>query len=110
MARLPLYRYPFDKEGLEVLTFAESIAAMRELERQLNMFLEPDWRWCDLRFKVVERHPTYAIYEVAHNDEYAGRAIVMPYCAEPPKIGPQSATAVRPADHRNRTRGEPEGA
>lgn len=32
MAQIPLYRYPFDKEGHETLTFHESIAAMRELE------------------------------------------------------------------------------
>lgn len=100
MARLPLYRYPFDKEGLEILTFAELLAAMRELERQLNGLLAPDWRWCDLRFNIVERHPTYATYEVRQNGDFVGRVIVMPYCAQPPRIGPESIAADRSTRHK----------
>jgi hypothetical protein len=82
MPRRTLYRYPFDNEGREVLTLAESIAAMQELEHQINQLCAFDWRWCDLRLSVVERHPTYVVYEVHHRDEYTGQAIVMP-CASP---------------------------
>jgi len=73
-----LYRYPFDDDGREVLTLVESIAAMQELEHQINRLCDDEWRWCDLRLSVVERHPTYVIYEIHHRDEYSGQAIVMP--------------------------------
>ena len=88
MPHLALYRYPFDEKGSAILTFAESLAAMQELERQLNAMLKPDWRWCDLRLEIVERHPTYVIYEVSHYEEFIARAVVMPYCADPPKKQP----------------------
>lgn len=78
-----LYRYPFDKEGREILTLIESIAAMQELEQQINRLCDLDWRWCDLRLSVVERHPTYLIYEIHYRDVYTGRAIVMPHVSRP---------------------------
>ena len=78
MTRRTLYRYPFDEEGSEILTLAESIAAMRELERQINRFCRFDWRWCDLQLRIVERHPTYLVYEIRHHRKYLGQAIVMP--------------------------------
>lgn len=78
MIERTLYRYPFDEEGLEVLTLVESIAAMQELEHQINRLCDDEWRWCDLRLSVVERHPTYVIYEIHYHDEYSGEAIVMP--------------------------------
>jgi len=78
MPQRTLYRYPFDEEGRETLTLVESIAAMRELEQQINRLCTLDWRWCDLRLSVVERHPTYVVYEIHHRDAYSGRAIVMP--------------------------------
>ena len=78
MPQRTLYRYPFDEEGREILTLVESIAAMQELEHQINRLCKLDWRWCDLRLSVVERHPTYVIYEIHHRDAYSGRAIVMP--------------------------------
>jgi hypothetical protein len=80
MTQRNLYRYPFDEEGREILTLLESIAAMRELERQVNRLCRFDWRWCDLRLTIVERHPTYLIYEIHHHNKYLGQAIVMP-CA-----------------------------
>lgn len=79
MLERTLYRYPFDNEGREVLTLVESVAAMQELERQINRLCNVEWRWCDLKLHVVERHPTYVIYEVHHRDEYSGQAIVMPH-------------------------------
>lgn len=82
MTERTLYRYPFDEEGHEVLTLGESIAAMQELEHQINRLCSLDWRWCDLRLNVVERHPAYVIYEIHHRQEYSGRAVVMP-CASP---------------------------
>lgn len=91
MGHIYLYAYPFDETGTHTLTFAESLAAMHELERQLNAMLKPDWRWCDLLLEIVERHPTYVIYEVTHGDQFIGRAVVMPYCADPPKKHPDSA-------------------
>ncbi len=78
MPQRTLYRYPFDEEGREILTLVESIAAMQELEHQINRLCKLDWRWCDLRLSVVERHPTYVIYEIHHRDAYSGRAVVMP--------------------------------
>ncbi|MFP5226798.1 MAG: hypothetical protein ACLGXA_04165 [Acidobacteriota bacterium] len=87
-----LYRYPFDEEGHEILTLVESIAAMQELERQINRLCPFDWRWCDLRLAVVERHPTYLIYDVHHHDRYAGQAIVMPFVSRPETDAPQSAS------------------
>jgi len=78
MTQRVLYRYPFDEEGRETLTLVESIAAMQELERQVNRLCRFDWRWCDLTLSVVERHPTYLIYEIRHHSKYAGQAIVMP--------------------------------
>ncbi len=90
MTHIYLYRYPFDEAGTAILTFAESLAAMQELERQLNAMLKPDWRWCDLRLEIVERHPTYVVYKVTHHQEFIGRAIVMPYCADPPKKRPDT--------------------
>jgi hypothetical protein len=78
MIEQTLYRYPFDEEGREVLTLVESIAAMQELEQQINRLCDVEWRWCDLRLSVVERHPTYVIYEIHHRGEYSGQAIVMP--------------------------------
>ena len=91
MAPLHLFRYPFDEKGSPVLTFAESLAAMQELERQLSARLQPDWRWCDLGFTIVERHPTYVIYEVTHLQSWIGRIVVMPYSADPPKKEPEAA-------------------
>lgn len=91
MDHIYLYRYPFDETGTQILTFAESLAAMQELERQLNAMLKPDWRWCDLRLEIVERHPTYVVYDVTHRQEFIGRAVVMPYCADPPKKHPNAA-------------------
>src|SRR5579872_3498344 len=79
MPQTTLYRYPFDEEGREILTLVESIAAMQELEHQINRLCNLDWRWCDLRLTIVERHPTYVIYEIHHRDAYSGRAIVMPH-------------------------------
>ena len=105
MAQIPLYRYPFDKEGHETITFHESIAAMRELEQQLHGMLKRDWRWCDLRLKVIERHPTYVIYEVEHHEKYAGQAVVMPYSADTPKIGPSSTINDRTLHNKIRPRG-----
>jgi hypothetical protein len=105
MAQIPLYRYPFDKEGHETLTFDESIAAMCELEQKLNVMLKRDWRWCDLRPKVIERHPTYVIYEVEHHEKYAGQAVVMPYSADPAKIGPLSTINDRTLHNKIRSRG-----
>jgi hypothetical protein len=84
-----LYRYPFDDEGREILTLVESIAAMQELERQINRICEADWRWCDLRLNVIERHPTYLVYEIHHHRRYMGQALVMPYSSA--KGGPLSA-------------------
>lgn len=81
MSRRTLYRYPFDEQGGEILTLVESIAAMQELERQINRLCRLDWRWCDLRLSVVERHPTYVIYEIHHHDKYAGQAMVMPFAS-----------------------------
>jgi len=78
MTQPVLYRYPFDEEGRETLTLVESIAAMQELERQVNRLCRFDWRWCDLVLTVVERHPTYLVYEIRHHGKFAGRAIVMP--------------------------------
>lgn len=78
MPQTTLYRYPFDKGGREVLTLGESIAAMQELEFQINRLCNFDWRWCDLSLSVVERHPTYVIYEIHHRGACTGRAIVMP--------------------------------
>ncbi len=91
MTHIYLYRYPFDEAGSAILTFAESLAAMQELERQLNAMLKADWRWCDLLLEIVERHPTYIVYEVTHHREFMGRAVVMPYCADPPKKRPETA-------------------
>jgi hypothetical protein len=91
MTHIYLYRYPFDEAGGATLTFAESLAAMQELERQLNAMLKADWRWCDLRLEIVERHPTYVVYDVAHHGQLMGRAVVMPYCADPPKKRPDTA-------------------
>ena len=54
---------------------------MQELERQINRLCRLDWRWCDLRLSVVERHPTYVIYEIHHHDKYAGQAMVMPFAS-----------------------------
>ncbi len=76
-----LYRYPFDEEGREILTLVESIAAMQELERQVNRLCRLDWRWCDLTLSVVERHPTYFVYEIHHHQKYTGQAIVMPFAS-----------------------------
>lgn len=91
MPHVYLYPYPFDETGSHTLTFSESLAAMQELERQLNAMLKPDWRWCDLGLEIVERHPTYVIYEVTHHSEFMGRAVVVPYCADPPKKRSDSA-------------------
>jgi len=73
-----LYRYPFDELGREILTLPESIAAMQELERQINRLCRFDWRWCDLSLTIVERHPTYVIYAIHHHQKYLGQALVMP--------------------------------
>ncbi|HUB17612.1 MAG TPA: hypothetical protein VL990_03190 [Acidobacteriaceae bacterium] len=89
MTQRILYRYPFDEEGREILTLVESIAAMQELERQINRLCGCEWRWCDLQLSIVERHPTYLIYEIHHHRRYAGQAIVMPYASA--KDGPGSA-------------------
>jgi hypothetical protein len=89
MTQRLLYRYPFDEEGREILTLVESIAAMQELERQINRLCRLDWQWCDLRLSVVERHPTYLIYEIHHHHRYMGQMIVMPYASG--KDGPHSA-------------------
>lgn len=86
-----LYRYPFDEEGREILTLVESIAAMQELERQINRLCRLDWRWCDLTLHIVERHPTYVIYEIHHRQKYAGQAIVMPFASARGAGVPQSA-------------------
>lgn len=110
MTQIPLYRYPFDDEGRQILTFAESLAAMRELERQLSTMLPTDWRWCDLRLSVVERHPTYVVYDVQHHDRMMGRAVVMPYSAEPPKIEPESALDEDALREKIRARRRSEGA
>lgn len=91
MTQRILYRYPFDEEGREILTLGESIAAMQELERQINRLCPFDWRWCDLRLAVVERHPTYVIYAIHHHEKYAGQAIVMPYVSPARMDSPQSA-------------------
>jgi hypothetical protein len=107
MPNIYLYRYPFDETGSSLLTFAETLAAMQELERQLNAMLKPDWRWCDLRLVIVERHPTYVVYDVTHRDEWMGRAVVMPYCADPPKKQPETAIAQALYD-KIRSRGNPE--
>lgn len=74
--QMSLYQYPFDKEGDKTLSFDESIIAMRELERQLNLMLNPNWRWCDCRLQVTERHLTYVIYDVEHHGKHIGRAVV----------------------------------
>jgi hypothetical protein len=110
MTDMYLYRYPFDEEGLHILTLAEAVAAMRELERQLNGMLGADWRWCDLIVEIIERHPTYVIYEIEHNGKDVGRAVVMPYCAEPPRIGPESTVYDRTLEEKIRTRNKPRGA
>ena len=86
-----LYRYPFDEEGLEILTLVESIAAMQELERQINHLCRLDWRWADVQMRVVERHPTYVVYEIHHHGKYAGQAIVMPFASARGAGVPQSA-------------------
>jgi hypothetical protein len=78
MPQTTLYRYPFDEGGREMLTLGESLAAMQELEYQINRLCAFDWRWCDLSLSVVERHPMYVIYEIHHREAYTGRAIVMP--------------------------------
>ena len=91
MTQRLLYRYPFDEEGRETLTLVESIAAMQELERQINRLCRLDWRWCDLTLSVVERHPTYLIYEIHHHEKYAGQAIVMPFASARGAGVPQSA-------------------
>ncbi|MGA8531724.1 MAG: hypothetical protein WB622_18530 [Acidobacteriaceae bacterium] len=109
MTHIYLYRYPFDATGSQILTFAESLAAMQELERQLNAMLKPDWRWCDLGLEIVERHPTYVIYEVMHHQEFIGRAVVMPYCADPPRKHPNAETG-QSLYEKIRTRRNPEGA
>jgi hypothetical protein len=85
-----LYRYPFDEEGRETLTFIESISAMQELERQINRLCDCGWRWCDLRLSVIERHPTYVIYGIEHRDECVGTVIVMPHVAAHVATEPQS--------------------
>lgn len=110
MRTVYFYRYPFDEQGTAILTFAESLAAMQELERQLNGLLKPDWRWCDLRLEVVERHPTYVVYKVTHLEEFMGRAVVMPYCAEPPKKQPDTSIDERSLLEKLRARRNSEGA
>jgi hypothetical protein len=110
MTHIYLYRYPFDETGSQFLTFAESLAAMQELERQLNAMLPTDWRWCDLRLEIVERHPTYVVYQVKHNEEFVGRAVVMPYCADPPKKRSDSAVNEQTLYEKIRARRDPEGA
>jgi hypothetical protein len=79
---------PFDNDGRESLTLAESLAAMKELERQVSALCVWQWQWCDLRLSVVERHPTYVVYDVEHRDEYVGNAIVMP-CAATSERSPE---------------------
>jgi hypothetical protein len=90
MTQRILYRYPFDEEGHEILTLVESIAAMQELERQITQLCRCDWRWCDLKLSIVERHPTYLIYEIHHHRKYMGQAVVMPYASPAAKDGPRS--------------------
>jgi len=110
MGHIYLYRYPFDEAGTATLTFAESLAAMQELERQLNGLLQPDWRWCDLRLEIVERHPTWVVYKVTHHDEVMGRAVVMPYSANPPRKQPDTATGEQSLYEKLRARRNNEGA
>ena len=110
MTQIPLYQYPFDEEGHETLSFDESIGAMRELERQLNLMLKPDWRWCDLRLKVTERHPLYVIYDIEHHGESVGRAVVRPFNTGTRKIGLESTINNRTLHHKIRPGREPEGA
>ena len=110
MGNVYFYRYPFDETGTASLTFAESLAAMQELERQLNALLKPDWRWCDLRLEVAERHPTYIVYKVTHHGEFMGRAVVMPYCASPPRKQPENATEEQSLYEKLRARRNPDGA
>ena len=86
-----LYRYPFDEEGREILTLVESIAAMQELERQINRLCRLDWRWCDLTLSVVERHPTYLFTRSTITSKYIGQAIVMPFASARGEDGPHSA-------------------
>ena len=110
MSQRTLYRYPFDEEGRETLTLVESIAAMQELELQINRLCDFDWGWCDLRLSVIERHPTYVIYGIEHRDEWVGRAIVMPYVAAQVAIEPQSIFNDRTLLNKIRARLKPEGA
>jgi hypothetical protein len=91
MTQPVLYRYPFDDEGREMLTLVESIAAMQELERQINQLCRLDWRWSDLTLRVVERHPTYVVYEIHHRQKYAGHALVMPFASARGAGVPQTA-------------------
>jgi hypothetical protein len=72
-----LYPYPFDAGGHDVLTLEESVAALRDLEHQLNEILPSGWRWQELRFATIERHHKMVIYRVKWNGEEVGKALVL---------------------------------
>jgi hypothetical protein len=110
MEDFTLYRYPFDREGTPILTFDESLGAMVELERELNGLLKRHWRWCDVDLKIVERHPTYVIYEVVHYATLKGYATVMPFSAHPQKLGSEPTTDDRTLHDNIRARGRQKGA
>lgn len=100
MDEIPLYRYPFDNEGRKLLTLEELLAALRNLDCELNTLLIQDWRWCDVRLTIVERHPTYCVYEVEHHGELKGRAVVNPFA-------PESTVNDRALQNKIRFRGKP---
>ncbi|MGA7523908.1 MAG: hypothetical protein WBW84_15760 [Acidobacteriaceae bacterium] len=72
------YPYPFDAKGDAVLTFAESVAASRDLEDQLNKVLPNGWQWSELQFKIIKRGHRVVIYLVERNGKEVGNAMVTP--------------------------------
>jgi hypothetical protein len=77
-----LYRYPFDQNGEEVLTFFEFVSAMTEIEVQLHDLLANPWKWQDLRFSVMERHGYRVMYQIEQSGKPVGRISVNPFHRE----------------------------
>lgn len=78
-----LYPFPFDDEGEMVLTFEESIAATRDLERQINALFPSGWQWKDLQLTVIERHAGTAIYKIMRNGLRVAQLTVNPFSTHP---------------------------
>ncbi|MGA7523559.1 MAG: hypothetical protein WBW84_13990 [Acidobacteriaceae bacterium] len=71
-----LYPLPFDPDGKRVLTFRESVAIARALEKALIDLIGAEWRWTDLHLAVLAQVKGIVTYEVVWNGNRVGTVTV----------------------------------